>query len=180
MALPAPPPPGWAGASGPAGVASAPPGGGTGGLGRARLRGGDCGGKVNSAHGRLRPQPAPEEGEPGGRLSAFEARHGGEAHEPGGTRVYGEGGGARAALTTLDRLGPGGSETTFPRGHRVPRDGRGSAPGSVRRRKSFPWLYKRGLERSSSFCVFGAFVVSCPWFVLRPMLCGPGNPGLLL
>lgn len=68
VALPAPPPSGPAGAAGRAGVASAPPGGGASGLGRARLRGGDCGGRVNSAQDRRRPQPAPEEGEPTGRL----------------------------------------------------------------------------------------------------------------
>lgn len=68
-----------------AGVASAPRGG----LGRARPRGGDCGGRVSSAQGLCKPQPASKEGGPGGFLGACEARHGGEADKPGRPSVYG-------------------------------------------------------------------------------------------
>lgn len=93
LAQPAPPPSGPAGAVGPAGVASAPRGGGAGGLGPAPLRGGDCGGRLNGTRGRCRPQPYPKERGPSGQLGACEARHGGEADEPGWPRVYREGAG---------------------------------------------------------------------------------------
>lgn len=93
LAQPAPPPLGPAGAVGPAGVASAPRGGGAGGLGPAPLRGGDCGGRLNGTRGRCRPQPYPKERGPSGQLGACEARHGGEADEPGWPRVYREGAG---------------------------------------------------------------------------------------
>nr|XP_055200197.1 translation initiation factor IF-2-like [Nyctereutes procyonoides] len=126
----------------PAAPPSASPGGGAGGLGRARLRGRDRGRRVSSAQSRRRPQPAPEKGQPGGRLGACEARHGGEADEPRGPRRTAKGAGLGRPWQPLHRLGLGGLQTTFPRGPRVPRDGRGSASGAVRRRESFLWYIR--------------------------------------
>lgn len=180
MAPPAAPPSGPAGAGRPVGAASASPGGGAGGLGRARLRGRGRGRRVSSAQSRRRPQPAPQKGQPGGRLGACEARHGGEADEPRGPRRTAKGAGLERPWQPLDRLGLGGLQTTFPRGPRVPRDGRGSASGAVRRRESFFWLYKSGLDPFSVFSVLGAFLLVFCGLLLRSMLCGHGSPGLLL
>ncbi|XP_072591247.1 uncharacterized protein [Vulpes vulpes] len=180
VAPPAAPPSGPAGAGRPVGAASASPGGGAGGLGRARLRGRDRGRRVSSAQSRRRPQPAPEKGQPGGRLGACEARHGGEADEPRGPRRTAKGAGLERPWQPLDGLGLGGLQTTFPRGPRVPRDGRGSASGAVRRRESFLWLYKSGLDSFSVFSVLGAFLLVFSGLLLRSMLCGHRSPGLLL
>lgn len=84
----------------------------------------------NSTQGGGRPQPAPKAGGPCGLLSACEARHGGEADEPGKPSVYGKGGGARAALTTI------GSPRRLPFARGA--GGTGNASGPVRRRKSSP------------------------------------------
>lgn len=106
----------------PAGAAEAqaspqlPAGGFAGGLRRALLRGGDCGGRVNSTQGRRRPQLSPKEGGPGGRLDACEARHGGEAKKPGWPRVYREGAGIELPGQPLGPLRLGGAGTTFPIG----------------------------------------------------------------
>ncbi|XP_029773822.1 uncharacterized protein LOC115274554 [Suricata suricatta] len=174
--------PGWggrggrAGAGGRAGVASAPPGGGAGGLGRAQLRGGDCGGRVN------RPQPAPEEGEHAGRLGACEARHGGVADEPLWPRVFRKGGGARTALITTRSL-----PARLLRDYISQSAPRGARGNEKRQRysaqvQSLLWLYKRSLGRFSFFFVFGSgyFPVGCivphpP----HPMRSEPGNAGLL-